>query len=611
MQERWFRFNVTALVWIYFLESQYCTYSYISFRIGENERWLTDAQKLALRLLWGYFFDVRKMRFDTFISILYPENKESERTPLPGGLSDAAEICKAHASATTGWPADEIRILMPVNKIAWTPIPHELLKELGRVLDNAALKLYPIVTGTDALLIVEGAAASGRGVRWIHLETLDNAQVKSLFEDFFGRLSLKEKRILELCFVEANGYAQILEQIYHVYSYEQKFIDRTREIKEKFVYIMQKATINARFSRPNIKEIALGLLGVPVDANLKVPHDSKKKLSVNQLVKSAFFITSVHSDPKKMLLGLSGSMIRNFLKSERCGVCTNFNIASIKEHSLFLTHFLNEILNKECLFSLRVSKNNDYLNPSCGHPFEYFHCCAELIQLHARAVCNSFLPTWKIVNKRFVEASMQQRYGLDDTSLANRPESDRQLLQTALLWPLALLKVRPKVVGFAELLGDVWRARVDAKFVPPLYMFNDKMEGFDAAIVVREAASPENVWCVVFDMKHSLPENARKHVFSAKNLNRKVTALRNKEYDETLRKVGASRLVYVIVAWHHSSCGSVSNWELSERFPDAIVTLDRSLLGRFYTSLKPYASYFAGERLFEVRQHFAVFNIID
>lgn len=582
---------------------------------------------LALRVLWAYFFD-KSTPFDTFINRLYPGHKESDKTPLPDNLNDAVDICKAHAAAKTGWPAGDIRLLLMLDEFAKVdgyapkPIASNLLQHLCKAVDKDLSNLLPVVTALDALLTAEGATLSGCDLSWVELRTLSDQQTNALFEDVYTQLlSIPEPDtrrhnsiVLNMCLVEANGHARLLQKIY---KYFKANLDLTSKLSFEAVaaHLIEFVTV---LPLAGISAIALGLLGVPVAARLQLPEETTSipHPTVNRLVLLGIYMNSVKpgSGLDQLNIRLSGFLIRKFLKSNAIVLPVEHfhrdTPAYSSSHSL--VHWLNLILEKESEFASpppRTSKSVvGTVDRWRGHAFEYFHCYSELILLNARAVCHPFLRTWEIVSERFVKASMCERYGRD--ILANRTQTDRHLFETPLLWPLAILEVNPRFRGFFRLCNDLRRACADAEFVPPVHMFENDMPGFDAAIVVRESkpneASTKNaVWCLLLEMKHSLL-NARNSLFK-QELNQKASTMMREKFDFCLKEAGAVRLFYVIVAWRPSQ---LETWKPPPDFPFTVLILNRSLLAGFYTSLKPYASYFAGEKVldFKVYSFGAVFH---
>lgn len=611
----------------------------------KGEGWLTTSQKLALRVLWAYFFDVtarvphqprpaRSLQLDAFINQMYP-GKKATRTPLPTNLRDALEICRAHAAANSGWPTDELRILLLVDEIAKAHQSDAILRELCSAVNSSARTLLLVVSAIDALLIKEDAIASRRGVQWIELRALDDAQVRLLFHDLYSKLSTDiQRRTLVLLIAETGGHARLLENVFREFqlglasngkTWKPKFDELVSSVLERTFSGLPKASISA---------IALGLLGEPVEASVQIPGETlgKMEVTVNQLVKWGFYNSSANdysmqpSGAIALPLRLAGLQVRFFLS------LTADTTRELKPDTLpasnsaqTLIRLLKKLLDTETHFGLlspRISKANlGVVDNVRGQAFEQFHCFTELIQLHARAVCDPFLQTAKtdptdsmgvqsIVNGHFVKASLRAHYRLDNVS-----KGDRQLFN-ALLWPLAsdVLVDTSQSVAPGEridpLVADLEKARSNPNFVPPVRLFGGNMPGFDAAIVVREAKCPSNVWCILLELKHSRPDVSTRLSLSA--VNAKVsTCLKHKYHERLLQK--ASRLVYVVVAWREPQVQfDISNWNPSDElraqgkissgspFPYSVLILDKTRLENFYTSLKPYASFFAGDKLLEV-----------
>lgn len=566
---------------------------------------------MAVRLLWAYFF-TNSLPLLEFFGCIY-----KDRTLLPASVSSALEICTAHASAKTGWPAHEIRHLLLVDEIAQCgkEVAVELLKALGRAVDAPAAHLLPVVTAVDALLTAKGATASGRLVRWIQLKTLDEPRVASLFERVYSRLASDSvevnARILDMCIVEANGHARLLA---NTFAFFNAHLDTAPKLELSFEKVTQSIIDSSGLPKASISAIALGLLGEPVNSAQKLPEMAAgyTEPTANDLVHSGLYINSVDSEPNTLLPLLAGFHVRKFLKetSDTSVIALEKFPAGTpaRNSAQSLTILLKQIFEKELMFAIyspgaSLPKSLASLHRSRGVAFEYFHCYAELINLHAQAVCDTFLPpsaSRAVFNGRYVESSLRTRYRLDDDYLESRTDTDREVLETTLLWPLTSLKESKHTVGFAKLIKDVSDAR-DPKleFVPHFHLFTDNMTGFDAALVVREARCPTNVWCILFEMKHSLPD-ASTHL-NISELNEKTHKMKLQNYHNQLRDAGASRLIYVIAAWRRSR-DNVSIWEPPADFPYTTLILDESRLGRFYTSLRPYGSYFAGDAVLNKRR---------
>lgn len=125
---------------------------------------------------------------------------------------------------------------------------------------------------------------------------------------------------------------------------------------------------------------------------------------------------------------------------------------------------------------------------------------------------------------------------------------------------------------------DILNAIANTDFFPNIHVFSDHMDGFDACMVVRETEKPSNVWNIIFQMKHSMPESSS--VFTQSSLADKKRKLRGTELHYRFKKAGAVRFIYVIVAWRTTQA-SLSHLQDSGDPPLTVLILNRSTYQSF------------------------------
>ena len=632
---------------------------------------LSVEQMLSLRILWSYFVSGKESQFDKFCVWLRGFSLiHSERVPL---LRDTIQILRAHFSAVCassspdlslhssaacaqflshitkdfqstipvvliidqmpyceGQLAEQLQKQIELPKMDSPPV--ELLQRVSSFMDSDKA-FYTVVTLMDPCfptLVSHRHHPLKLELKLFSLLTVVQMfkSIRKIASDDRDGQSARRKELLNILLIEANGFPRHLEKVYDTLQNPNVFGQRQRlEFKSLFVRIQNQMPLSPP-PAVGISAIALGFLGHAVDLNIVMPPPCSG--TVSKLVQQGLYVfygkrmASIGAPYVPLLAGFHVRSIvkeRTSLLSERVpSALADDPIGSLKwtdSQNLFVS-ILSTIID---IFETQFEKKPGESRTKafeCGHIFENFHCCFELLHLLSYVICAPLLKL-RLSSGHCVIETLSDHYRLEEAELpsnswriyCNRSsnyiavqpsdqfrflqEAGHLLLRTELIWTPSAFATDVKL---RNLPGMLLEARDDPT-KPSLLRMVGNQAGFDAVQLVRNAANPSELWCLLLELNFSYAEQETIGLGFGSNTGsvsgKCYQLFKHADLLKKIKEIGVKHIFLVVAAWR-----SLDSSFDSYRYPSydgefEILILSRPVLERFYCSLKPYAGLFSGD----------------